>query len=83
MDPISIINIIGFAFQCSELLVRGAAKMRDGVRVANEHEIRMSQYRMDLRRCTILMDAWARVWGFQQYPPKYEEVVLKRFLGRC
>lgn len=83
LDPISIINVISFALQCSDLLLRGFRILKEKGEVVEEYEVRVTEYKGRLDNCKRSIVAWCKVWGFPEddweAPPRFPKPTLEIF----
>ncbi|KAF2405337.1 hypothetical protein EJ06DRAFT_578537 [Trichodelitschia bisporula] len=68
LDPISIINVISFAFQCSELLIHGLGAVKARGKTAHDCLAKLRSYKVQLNNINIRICNWCQVWGFATTP---------------
>src|ERR1700712_3490436 len=81
LDPVSILNVIGFAFQCSELLIGGIAQFKNQKKSYKGCEARLREYQLALQNCSMNMLGWCTTWGFKGNTQKFSDETLAKFWG--
>ena len=63
LDPLSIINIAGFAIQGLQLLLKSASQLEKQYKAAKQCAKYLRTHRSRLQDCLVELEEWQRIWG--------------------